>query len=107
MQQDNTLKFLSNFNEKLTNDNARKNFVDVFKTSDQNMEDFAKKARFFVLRHQLQILVENYVQAYETVVKFANKHCYILFEPEQEMNHDDLIYDIVKILNNQINPGVS
>ena len=23
------------------------------------------------------------------------------------MNHDDLIYDIVKILNNQINPGVS
>ena len=23
------------------------------------------------------------------------------------MNHDDLIFDIVKILNNQINPGVS
>ena len=47
----------------------------------------------------------DYVNAFEQVVKFANQHCLIVFEPEQE-DPQDLIDPILKILNNQKATGV-
>lgn len=44
--------------------------------------------------------MENYVSAFELVVKFANEHCLIVFEPESEYPQD-LIDPILSILNNQ------
>ncbi len=33
------------------------------------------RARYYVLRQQFMILLENYEDAYEKVVKYANQHC--------------------------------
>ena len=52
-------------------------------------------------------LLENYVNSFESVVKFANQQCYIVFEPENENNFEDLIGPIVNILNNQKAQGFS
>ena len=49
--------------------------------------------------------MENYVNAFELVVKFANQHCLIVFEPESEYPQD-LIDPILSILNNQKATGV-
>ena len=46
-------------------------------------------------------LMENYINAFESVVKFANQQCYIVFEPDNENHFEDLIGPIVNILNNQ------
>ena len=43
-------------------------------------------------------LIENYVDAFEEVVKFANQHCLIHFEPDTKYLQD-LIEPIVRILN--------
>ena len=52
-------------------------------------------------------LLENYVNSFESVVRFANQQCYIVFEPENENNFEDLISPIVNILNNQKAQGFS
>ena len=58
----------------------------------------ASRTRFFILRHLFVTLIENYVDAFEEVVKFANQHCLIHFEPDTKYLQD-LIEPIVRILN--------
>ena len=44
--------------------------------------------------------MENYVEAFRKVVKCANKHCMVVFEPESDYPQD-IIDPILRILNNQ------
>ena len=53
------------------------------------------------------ILLENYINAYDSLVRFANTNCFIVFEPDNETHHEDIIDPILAILNNQQCKGVS
>ena len=69
----------------------------MFNTNVSNIEQFAYRARYFILRHQFAILLENYYGAYEKVVKFANQHCMLRFVPETR-HLDDLPSPILRII---------
>lgn len=57
-------------------------------TNVSNIEQFAFRARYFVLRYQFAILLENYEDAYKNVLKFANEHCMVHFVPETQYLED-------------------
>ena len=56
------------------------------------------KAQYFVLRHQVAILLENFEEAFTGVVRFANQNCMCEFAPESRF-YDDLPDPVLKILN--------
>jgi hypothetical protein len=70
----------------------------LFKTSINNIRQFANRTQVFVLRQQFKILLENYTEAYQQVVEFANHECNIFFEPESE-HPTDLISQVLHTLN--------
>jgi hypothetical protein len=63
--------------------------------------EFATRTKSFILCSQFDILISQYVSRFEEVVRFANKHCSIFFEPEIK-NIQDIIPPILVILDNQI-----
>ena len=57
-------------------------------TNVSNIEQFALRARYFVLRHQFAILLDNYEDAFIAVMKYANEHCMVQIEPETKYLED-------------------
>lgn len=75
-----------------------------FNTNWSNIVQFSQKAKYFVLRHQFSILLENYEDAFANVVKFGNQHCTIRFEPETS-HFGDIPDPMLKIYNSQQTSG--
>lgn len=69
----------------------------LMNTNVSNIEQFAYRARYFILKHQFPILLENYQVAFENVVKFANQHCMLRFVPETR-HLDDLPTPLLRII---------
>lgn len=74
-----------------------------FNTSIDFIKQFAHRTQVYVLRKQFKILLENYSEAYQQVVEFANK-LGVFFEPDSA-HPQDLINAILHISNNQRAPS--
>lgn len=44
--------------------------------------EFANRTKSYILGTQFSFLIDNYADQYYEVVRFANKHCSICFEPD-------------------------
>ena len=76
------MQYYLGFDSKRNNDNAASVLKYLFKTSHDSIRLFAMRTQAFVLREQFRILIENFTDAYQQVVEFANYECFICFEPE-------------------------
>lgn len=94
------LQYYLGFDARKNNDNAATVLKCLFKTSYDSIRQFAQRTQVFVLRQQFKILLENYADAFQYVVEFANSECLVCFEPESE-HPTDLISSVLHILNNQ------
>lgn len=67
----------------------------------QAVVEFTKRVKSYVLGTQLSFLIDNYCDQYFEVVRYANKHLNVSFEPDCQLH--EVISPILKILNNQRN----
>lgn len=62
----------------------------------QAVRQFAIKTKRFLFETQFKILIENYIDQYTSVVEFANKNCWVCFEPDIDTNQSNLaIQDVL------------
>lgn len=54
-------------------------------TSIQVLVELAKRTKTYVLGTQLTYLIENYCDQFFEVVRYANKHLQVCFEPDCEV----------------------
>ena len=94
------LLFHKNFDVQKNNEMAEDQLRRLLNSSVQSIHQLSVRTRFFVLRHQFMILLENYESCFAEVVQFANQHCMVQFEPETRY-FEDLPDPILRILQSQ------
>ena len=78
------LEFHYSFKPDFNDPNATNQLRAQLNAPIQAVRQFALKTKRFIFETQFSILIENYIDQYTQVVKFANKNCFICFEPDAD-----------------------